>query len=170
MMKTAFLSILFAACISFSFQGVQQRSSLLVVECGATPELNARIIDFVNTKIKKRVGSGQCWDLAAEALRSVNASWDGMYKFGTQVDLLKDCLFPGDIIQFEGVVVKYEKDGVKWQENMSHHTAIIYEVKEKDVFTLAHQNIGTSGKKVGLTSLDLKHITKGKYTVYRPTK
>lgn len=156
-----FFFLVFTAGFSLAFRPA---------DCGETPDLNKQVIAFVQTKIKKKVGSGECWDLAAAALNSLNADWDGMYEFGTPVDAKKDCIFPGDIIQFEGVVVKYEKDGMKLQENMSHHTAIIYEVKSTGVYTLAHQNIGTSGRKVGLTSLDLSHIVKGKYQVYRPVK
>lgn len=168
-MKAILFFFLLAGTVSVSSREIP--SALTATEdCGETPEMNKKIIDFVNTRIKKKVGTGQCWDLASQALTLVNATWDGAYKFGTPVDPKNDCIFPGDIIQFEGVVVEYEKNGGKWREDMSHHTAIIYEVKEKDVFTLAHQNIGTSGKKVGLTSLDLKNITKGKYQVFRPTK
>lgn len=161
-MKKVFFCLFLAGLFSFSFD--------VPADCGATPGLNQQVIAFVKTKIKKKVGRGECWDLAAEALNSIGAKWDGKYTFGTPVDPKKDCIFPGDIIQFEGVVVKYQKGNMKYQEDMSHHTAIVYEVQQNDVYTLAHQNIGTSGRKVGLTPLDLKNITKGKYQIYRPAK
>lgn len=161
-MKKVFFFLFLSGLISFSFTQTD-------TDCGETPELNQKVIAFVKTKIKRKVGTGECWDLAAEALNSLNARWDGKYRFGNPVDPKTECIYPGDIVQFEGVIVKYQQGNMRYEENMSHHTAIIYEVKEKDVFTLAHQNIGTSGRKVGLTTLDLKNITRGKFQIYRPT-
>ena len=43
---------------------------------------------------------------------------------------------------------------------MSHHTAIIYDVMDSTNFTLAHQNTSDSGRKVGLSPLDLNTIVK----------
>jgi hypothetical protein len=134
------------------------------------PAMNKQIIEFVKTKIKKKVGTGECWDLASEALHSVNAKWDMQYKFGKEIDYKKEAIYPGDIIQFENVVLNYEKDGKKFIEKMSHHTAIIFEVTDKTNFTIAHQNNGYSGKKVGISPLDLTTLTKGKFKIYRAEK
>lgn len=164
MKKSLFLFLFLFAGLLFSFQFPSQK------DCGETPEWNQEVIDFVNTKLKKKVGNGECWELAAQALNSFDAKWDGKYVFGKEVNYKTGCIYPGDIIQFEGVVVKYEKDGTKFMEYMTHHTAVIYEVKETGVFTLAHQNIGNWGKKVGLSPLDLKNITKGTFKIFRPEK
>ena len=131
------------------------------------PAMNKQIIEFVNTKLKKKVGTGECWDLAAEALQLVNAKWDMKYKFGKEIDYKKEPIYPGDIIQFENVILNYEKDGKKFIEKMAHHTAIIYEVTNNTNFTMAHQNNGYSGKKVGVSPLDLATLTKGKFKIYR---
>ncbi|MBD80145.1 MAG: hypothetical protein CL840_14625 [Crocinitomicaceae bacterium] len=136
--------------------------------CDKVPKLNQKIIEFVDSKIKKKVGRGECWDLAFEALSSTDAKWDGQYKFGKEVFYRSECIFPGDIIQFERVKIKYEKDGITYNGEMAHHTAIIYEVKEIGVYTLAHQNTAFSGRKVGLSELDVKNISKGKFKIYRP--
>lgn len=134
------------------------------------PELNRKIIDYVNSKIKKKVGTGECWDFASEALKSVNAKWDRKYKFGKEINYKNEPVFPGDIIQLEGVILHYEIKGAKYTEKMSHHTAIVYEVKSRDNFTIAHQNNGFSGRKVGVSPLDLATLTKGKFTIYRPER
>ena len=134
------------------------------------PAMNKQIIDFVKAKIKKKVGTGECWDLAAEALQIVNAKWDMKYKFGKEIDYKKEPIYPGDIIQFENVILNYEKDGKKYTEKMSHHTAIIYEVINKTNYNIAHQNNGYSGKKVGVSPLDLATLTKGKFKIYRAEK
>lgn len=139
-----------------------------IISCDSLPALNKNIVVFVKTKISKKVGKGECWDLAAGALNSVNAKWDGNYGFGKEVNYKKDCIYPGDIIQFEGVTLKYEIDKKKFIEKMAHHTAIIYEVKGKEEFFIADQNTGKSGKKVGVGPLDLKTITKGKFKIFRP--
>jgi len=145
--------------------GQEAGSSLI---CDSLPPLNKGVLDYVKTKLNKKVGRGQCWDLAAEALQSVNASWDRAYKFGREVDTAHECVFPGDIIQFEKVIVEYTRDGGIYQESMGHHTAVVFKVNSKGNFELAHQNIGNGSNKVNLTNLDLKNVLKGKITIFRP--
>lgn len=139
----------------------------MIQSSDSIPELNKKIKDFATSKLKKRVGTGECWDLAAEALLSVNAKWDMKYKFGREINYKAEQIFPGDIIQFENVILNYEMNGRKYTEKMAHHTAIIYEVKNNTNYTLAHQNTGYTGKKVGLSPLDLATLTKGKFKIYR---
>jgi len=171
-MKFISTLILFSlACSLTSFKKPAHLKQLTFVQTSdSIPETNRQIIAYVNTKIKKKVGTGECWDFAAEALQSVNAKWDMKYKFGKEINYKKEAVFPGDIIQFENVILNYEIKGVKYTEKMSHHTAIIYEVKDKTNFTIAHQNNGYSGRKVGVSPLDLATSTKGKFTIYRPEK
>lgn len=139
-----------------------------VAACDSVPAVNRRVLAYVASKLKKRVGTGQCWDLAAEALTTAHATRNGQYVFGKPVDYRTACVFPGDVMQFEGVVIRYKKDGMDWQETMGHHTAVIYQVTGPGAFVLAHQNFGPAGKKVGLTTLELKNVQKGKYTIFRP--
>ena len=47
-------------------------------------------------------------------------------------------------------------------------TAIVHAVQGKGRYTIAHQNFGRAGRKVSLAELELDHIVKGKYTIYRP--
>ncbi|MHC1704470.1 MAG: hypothetical protein AB9846_11225 [Tenuifilaceae bacterium] len=134
------------------------------------PALNNQIVEYVKTTIGEQVDRGECWDLANKALTLVNADWDLKYKYGKLVDPKRDEIFPGDLIQFEGVKVKYQKGNTTYTESMDHHTAIIYRVIKKGVYELAHQNTGFSGRKVGLSTLDISTITKGKMKIYRPIK
>lgn len=140
----------------------------------ALPEMNKKIIEFVTKNIGKKVDRGECWDLANQALILVDAKWDHEYKYGKRLDPKKDEILPGDIMQFEKVKVKYVvvngDETTTTIEDMGHHTAVIYRVIEPGVFELAHQNTSFSGRKVGLSKLELKNITKGKYFIYRPTK
>lgn len=138
--------------------------------CGNTPELNTKVIEFVNASMGKKVATGECWDVAAEALKKVGAKWDGDYKFGKEVDYKKVCIYPGDIVQFEGVELKYNIEDVFYIEKLAHHTAIIYNVKGKGDFVIADQNTKHSGKKLATHAFDVKTVTKGKFTIYRPQK
>ena len=139
-------------------------------ECGDVPDLNKGIIQYVKEHINKKVARGECWDLAAEPLNELGANWDKMYGFGKKVDIKHDCIYPGDIIQFEGVIAKVVNGNLTITAHLEHHTAIIYEVKDKNTFVLAHQNTGDWGKKVGLSDLNLNDITQGTFTIYQPLK
>lgn len=132
------------------------------------PEINRSIVDYVSTTIGTKVNRGECWDLAYEALTRNNCKWDGKYAFGELKNPKTDSIYPGDIVQFSGVTLTYKKDGLLYKESMKHHTAIIYEVNPGKRYVIAHQNNGFSGKKVGLSALNLEEVTAGKLMFYRP--
>ncbi|MGD1846008.1 MAG: hypothetical protein ACFB10_11495, partial [Salibacteraceae bacterium] len=135
-----------------------------------TPALNASIVAFVESKMKKRVGRGECWDLAAEALDLVDARWDHRYRYGREIDPETDCVYPGDMIQFKNVKLSYKKKGGVYTETMRHHTAVVYEVLGPGQYRIAHQNTGFSGRKVGVSTFNLNDMVRGKIWVYRPEK
>jgi hypothetical protein len=83
---------------------------------------------------------------------------------------MNECVFPGDIVQFENVELNYKIGDNQFTEKLSHHTAIIYTVKSKGQFVMADQNTGRSGRKVGLSPFNLNDIKKGKIKIFRPTK
>ena len=134
------------------------------------PELNQKIIDYVKSVIGTKVDRGECWDLANQALQKADADWDRAFVYGIAVDPKKDEIFPGDIIQFENVVIKYKKENAYYTETMKQHTAIVYKVKQKGVYEIAHQNTQFSGRKVGISTLDINTVVDGKMYFYRPTK
>lgn len=148
----------------FLFPGSAPVQSL---PCDSVPELNKNIIAFVSARLNKKVGRGECWDLAAEALRAHHAKWDGKYSFGTKVDYKSECVYPGDIMQFERVIVEYKINGGVMRDEVPHHTAVVFEVKSTGDFILAHQNYNNK-KKVVLAQLNMAHIKKGKVVIYRP--
>ena len=132
------------------------------------PDLNKKIWDYVNSQIGKKVDRGECWDLAYQALTQNNCAWDGKYVFGKKVDPDTDSIYPGDLIQFENVVITYSENGTKFEEMYPHHTAIVYKVLEKQRYEIVHQNFGKFGKKVGISDLDLTRKHSGKLMFYRP--
>jgi hypothetical protein len=137
--------------------------------CDAVPTLNKSIITFVNSNLHKKVGRGECWDLAAQALNTNKAKWDGKYSYGTKVDYKTECVYPGDIIQFDRVMMEFKMNGEVMKGEMAHHTAVIYEVKSPGDYTIAHQNYNNK-RQVVLTPLNMENIKRGKTMIYRPGK
>lgn len=167
-MKQTFIVSCIVLFSSFTSYTKQFTNAHMV--CDKVPELNQKMLAFVKSNLKKKVGKGECWDLAAQGLNTIGANWDKNYGFGKEIDIKKDCVYSGDIIQFENVKIEYHKNNTTYWEEMDHHTAVIFKVNDKESFTIAEQNTSDLGKKVGLSSLELKYILKGTYTVYRPVK
>jgi len=139
------------------------------------PKVNQKVIEYVDKVVGKRVARGECWDLAAAALDHAGAYLDRssqktIYIFGRELNPEKDKIFPGDIIQIENLKMEYTVGNMIYTENMTHHTAIIYEVLGPDHYKIAHQNTSFSGKKVGISELNLEHVKKGEIIYYRPFK
>jgi hypothetical protein len=132
--------------------------------------MNGHIYQFVKNNIGNKVARGECWDLAAEPLNQYQATWDKMYVFGRAVNYQKECVYVGDIIQFEGIEVRYSEGDRHHEEYMEHHTAVVYKVISKGVYEIAHQNTSKFGRTVGVTKLDLATIVSGTYIIYRPYK
>jgi hypothetical protein len=156
--------------MSFHEQHGKFKANISPSDCDSIPELNRKILDFVSSNLNKKVGNGECWDLAAGALNSAGAKWDGKYAFGKEVNYSKECVYPGDVMQFDGVKVQYEIEDRYYIETMDQHTAIIYKVEAKSDFVIAHQNTAFSGRKVGLSPLKLSDISKGWFKIFRPEK
>lgn len=140
------------------------------LNCDSVPRLNKQIVAYLETKINHKVGEGECWDLAAEALNTVGAKWDHEYRFGHEIDNKKECIFPGDIIQFTKVKISYKLNNTYYLEHLPEHTAIVYEVSDQDNFSVAEQNTSRLGQKVGITPFNFKNVKSGKIKIYRPYK
>ncbi len=147
--------------VSMSFWTVGQ-------ECDSVPELNREIVALAKSETGKKVDRGECWDLANFVLTESQAEWDGLYGFGRVIDPTKECVFPGDVIQFERVRLKYTRNGFTIIESMDHHTAIVASVTTNSAIRLIHQNTGEHGKKVGESDFNFNDVVRGKIVVYRP--
>ncbi|MBI9055406.1 MAG: hypothetical protein JEY96_16405 [Bacteroidales bacterium] len=135
-----------------------------------TPDLNKQIHKYVKSVIGKKVDRGECWDLANQALILINADWDKRYIYGTAIDPSNEEVFPGDLIQFENIKIRYTEENTTYTELMMHHTAVVYKVLGNGIFEIAHQNTEFSGKRVGISALNLNYIISGDIYFYRPTK
>ncbi len=128
-----------------------------------TDAVAKKVVAYCDANKGKKVGKGECWDLAKEALNSAGATWTPPYVFGKALGK-KDPLQAGDILQFEKVKIEYP-DG-SWKE-LPHHTAIVHSVVEGTKLIIAEQN--ANGKRfVILSEIDLSFVKKGKVTAYRP--
>lgn len=139
------------------------------------PDLNAKVIEFVNKNMGKKVDRGECWDLAAGALAYANAYFDRSSVktamiYGKELDPSKDEILPGDLIQFKKVKMKWTEGNTTYESalGMPDHTAIVYKVNGKGNYEIAHQNTGDWGKKVGVNNFRLDRVTGGKLQFYRP--
>lgn len=143
-------------------------SALLMVQGTALPVLNQRIVDYTVAQEGKKVDRGECWDLAAAALNAAGAKWDGMYGFGRQLDLQVEAILPGDIAQFEGVLMEHRTENRREQFSFMKHTAVVTAVNGPDEVVIMHQNFGQAGRKVSSLRLILSDLVKGRLLFYRP--
>ena len=137
------------------------------------PELNTKIVEYLDSVMGKKVARGECWDLAAGALAYSGAYFDRTSKrtvniYGRRVDPQKEEIFPGDLIQFENVKVKWKAKYTTYEENMVHHTAIVYKVNDTGNYEIAHQNTQHTGRRVGVSNFRLDRVIKGRVMIYRP--
>lgn len=139
------------------------------------PELNSKIITYVDSVMGKKVDRGECWDLAAGALAYSGAYFDRSSMktvtiYGRKLNPKKEEVIPGDLIQFENIEMKWTEGNTTYSAAMGQHTAIVYKVNASGDFEIAHQNTSDWGKKVGVSNFNLNHVTKGKVMIYRPIK
>ena len=147
--------------------------SILMVIAGLTmaaapaqdklPEVNKKIVKYVDSVMGNKVARGECWDIVKGAMDASGAEWESPEGFGEKIDPKNDEIMPGDIIAFRNA--SWSTGMTKWHTGPQHY-AIVYEVKSDNRMMIAHQNINNK-KKVMLTELALKGA-KGKITFYRP--
>jgi hypothetical protein len=132
-----------------------------------------QIVGFARRQQGSRVGKGECFDLADQALRGAKAksaadygkiSRNADYTWGTPVTL--GDLQPGDVIQFRNylykstVVTKTDKETVTDEVDVDrpHHTAIVESVGDNGAVTVLEQN-APDGSPVTRTVLYFKDST-----------
>jgi len=157
-----------------------KKIAILILLCSfnfkaGLPELNARIVEYLDSVMGKKVARGECWDLAAGALAYSGAYFDRSTKkavliYGRRVNPKKEEIFPGDLIQFENVKVQWKEKNGTYTESMEHHTAIVYKVNSPSNYEIAHQNTKNTGRKVGVSNFRLDRVIKGRVMIYRPIK
>ncbi len=133
-------------------------------------DISGVILEYVKSVTGRTVGSGECWDLAQEALDAAGADWNRPFQFGLPLDPDTGDIRAGDIIQFKSVrIEKRTGNGGKLFHTIGapDHTAIITGVEGRKRYKLAHQN--SDGRRYVIQSeVDLNYMTSGKFWIYRP--
>jgi hypothetical protein len=154
-------------------------STIVAGATSSVSEVEAKIVEYAHSKLGQKMDTGECTDLVVEALRIAHArpgdlSNQTNYHWGHSRGQLKTGIKPGDIIQFENCVFKstvtLPNGGTRSSEqDMPHHTAIVRNEDGHHVH-LYHQNTeGDLAKSiVHETSLDLRTLQTGHYTVWSP--
>jgi hypothetical protein len=134
--------------------------------------INQKVVAWAHGKLKKRVGRGQCWDLADQALRhagahsSTTVGPDDDYEWGTEIPI--NTVVPGDILQFrDHVVMTTTSTRTTWANgsisskpesipaNRPHHTAIVVAVAP-GVLKIYEQHVKPDGDHVQLHTLPIR--------------
>lgn len=120
------------------------------------------ILNFSANSLGKKVGRGECWDLADQAMRAAGAEPPKGYTYGNEVEL--NDVQPGDILQF--TTARFDEPGYWAIMGSPNHTAVVQSVKDGRVFML-HQNF--SGQKyVSTFDFNPDNMTSGRMEVWRP--
>lgn len=154
--------------------------------------MNDKVVKFCKDKLGKKVGDGECYDLAAAALKYAGAKPQtefkdspntGDYVWGKLVYALeikdgsqketkfpKISIQPGDVIQFGDA--KFEGKNLRGFQNYStifpHHSAVVLDMKKGgNVLTALEQNV--NGKRIVTeNAYRLTDLRTGWVRVYRP--
>ena len=127
-------------------------------------ELNQKVLNYAIENLGRQVGNGECWTLAAEALKAAGAHHPQTYVFGDVVDDVDD-IVPGDILQFSNA--KYETANSTIWMGAPNHTAVVYKIRGSEV-TVLHQNF-SNNRNVTTLTFDLDTLASGTCIAYRPT-
>ncbi len=134
--------------------------------------INQRVVAWARGKLKHRVGRGECWDLADQALRHAGArsstttgSQDD-YVWGIEIPII--AAVPGDILQFrDHVVTTSTMTRTTWlngslssgpdvvRASRPHHTAIVVAVAPA-VLTIFEQHVKPGGNHVQQHTLPIR--------------
>lgn len=118
------------------------------------PDVNQRVIDYTNKVMNTQVGTGECWDY------TISAEYYTKAKRKRSITINK--AIAGDFIYFNDVILKDQ--GI--ETKLTNHFAIIYDVKEKGAFIIAHQN-HNSNKKVHTLKINTNNLTTGTILISR---
>jgi hypothetical protein len=129
---------------------------------GPISEIQREVVNFAADNIGKKIGRGECWDLADQALRAAGAEPPKGYSFGDRIPLNE--IQPGDILQFTSA--RFDEPGYWTIMGMPNHTAVVHAVGDTRAFIL-QQNF--DGKRhVTTYDLNLNNLTSGQLEAFRP--
>jgi hypothetical protein len=154
---------------------------------GDEPSIGDQVVAYCQKHRGEMVGGGECFDLAAEALRAAGAKErgpddpnEGDYAWGKLVCSLeragrnlkptgkREDIRPGDVIQFRDAKFEHRTPQFRSSLSFSHHTAVVARVENKGAtVTILQQNY--AGKKIVVEgTLRPDELTEGWIRIYRP--
>jgi hypothetical protein len=132
MIRTLNLAAVFALTALFAVNASAQN---MVGPGQPHNELNKKVVQFCLSNEGKTIDRGECWDVAAAALKYADAKHAVDFDFGQKYDWRSQQILPGDIIQFG--ISKLESSG-----QITQHTAVVLENQGNKKLKVAHQNVG----------------------------
>ena len=153
--------------------------------------VNEKVVAFAKKSLGEKVGNGECWTLANDALKSAGGKSSPAYRdtpnegdyvwgelvYGREVKNgklietgnAKLKVVPGDIVQFRGSRFAGPRaDGGTYTMTAAHHTAIVVNTTpDGKVFAILHQN-SNGNKTVAEAMLTLTDLKEGWVKIYRP--
>ncbi len=179
---------LLLACLSLS-AGVLGHAS---EHDSKIPGLNQKIVSFCKKSLGKKVGDGQCADLAYQALTKSGAEspddfrdnpLPGDYVWGDLIYGYKikggqaletgerKAVFPGDVIQMRDVIIEHEESNdeyvTKETIDADHHTAVVSSVSADGMTYQVIEQNANDVPTVSTGTLHLKDMKSGYILVYR---
>ena len=158
----------------------------------AVPKLNQKILSFCKKSVGKKVGDGQCADLAYQALMRAGAVSPDSFRdnpkpgdyvwgeliYGPKIDAKQHmetgdrmAVRPGDVIQMRDVIIEHVEESEEYVTretiDADHHTAIVSGVsKDGLTYEIIEQN-ANEVPTVTKGSLYLEDMMSGYILVYR---
>jgi hypothetical protein len=126
--------------------------------------LNQAVLKFAAAQVGKKVGNGECWTLAAEALKAAGAKHARGYTYGHKL-AAGDPVKPGDIMQFTSARFAGKSGRRTWSMSLGfpNHTAVVKAVLGPGRYQILQQNPGP----VSVATIDFKDLKSGTYEVWR---
>ncbi len=128
----------------------------------AATEVGQKILQFAISHLGQQVGNGECWTLAAEAMKAAGAQPPDGYTFGDEIPLRS--IKPGDVLQF--TTARFDEPGFYAIMGAPNHTAIVYSGTGDRVFIL-QQNFN-GNRTVSTFDINLANLTSGRVQAFRP--
>ena len=134
-----------------------------VAALGTDRAFNEPVLAFARKNLGTQVGNGECWTLAADAMRAAGAGRPDRYVFGRELEP-DEPIAPGDVLHFDAVkVVEGRRTLTLGSPN---HVAVVSQVLGPNRVKILHQNFG--GKRTVMElDLNLAAMTEGKTKIYR---
>lgn len=131
------------------------------------PDLNVRVANFAVDHLTQKVGNGECWTLAKQALVAAGAQPPNGYVFGREL-VYGEPWLPGDIIQFTSCQFVDVQPGRRSTTTLGspNHTAIIYSIANGQTVIL-QQNVNDD-RHVQTQTLNFSNMVGGNVKVFQP--